>query len=100
MNMIAYKYKWSAGGMAEIVVYTTQLCAYCYRAKKLLGDKGVEFTEIDVTMDEDKRDEMVAKSGGRQTVPQIFIDGRHVGGADELYALDRQGALDPLLRAG
>ena len=85
--------------MADVTVYTTQLCAYCYRAKKLLSDKGVDFTEIDVTMDSDKRDEMTEKSGGRQSVPQIFISGRHIGGADELYALERQGALDPLLGA-
>jgi len=85
--------------MADVTVYTTQFCGYCYRAKKLLSDKGVDFTEIDVTMDEGKRDEMMAKTGGRQTVPQVFIGGRHIGGADELYALERQGALDPLLRA-
>ena len=85
--------------MADVTVYTTQFCGYCYRAKKLLSDKGVDFTEIDVTMDEGKRDEMMAKTGGRQTVPQVFIGGRHIGGADELYALERQGALDPLLGA-
>lgn len=83
--------------MAKVEIYTTGLCGYCYRAKKLLGDKGVAFHEIDVEMTPGARDEMLSRSGGRRTVPQIFIDGRHVGGSDDLYALDRAGGLDPLL---
>ncbi|HYM30929.1 MAG TPA: glutaredoxin 3 [Candidatus Cybelea sp.] len=86
--------------MPEVVLYTTEMCGYCYRAKKLLQKKGVAFTDIDVTVDAEKRAEMTQRAGGRRTVPQIFIDGRHIGGADELYALDRQGELDKLLAAG
>ncbi len=85
--------------MAEVTVYTTMSCPYCYRAKKLLEDKGVAFEEIDVTMDPALRDAMTAKAGGRRTVPQIFINGQHVGGSDDLAALDRAGKLDPLLAA-
>lgn len=83
--------------MAEVTIYTTMLCPYCYRAKALLKRKGVRFTEIDVGMDPDKRREMTARAGGRQTVPQIFINGRHVGGSEELAALERTGELDRLL---
>jgi glutaredoxin 3 len=72
-------------------------CPYCSRARSLLQRKGVTFTDIDVTSEVGKREEMVARSGGRGTVPQIFIDGRHVGGSNELEALDRAGKLDPLL---
>ena len=86
--------------MAEVVLYTTMMCPYCYRAKQLLEDKGVAFTEIDVGMDAAKRREMTERSGGGRTVPQIFIGGRHVGGCDDLYALDHAGKLDPLLAAG
>lgn len=85
--------------MADVTIYTTMMCPYCYRAKKLLTDKGVAFTEIDVGMDPDLRAEMVRKAGGRQTVPQIFIGGMHVGGSDDLYALEREGKLDALLQA-
>lgn len=85
--------------MAEVEVYSSILCPYCYRAKKLLTDKGVAFTEIDVGMDPDLRSEMTRKAGGRHTVPQIFIGARHVGGSDELYALDRAGKLDAMLQA-
>lgn len=83
---------------AKIEIYTSPFCGYCYRAKKLLEQKGAEFTEFDVMADSSLRDVMVERAGGRSTVPQIFIDGKHVGGCDELYALDRQGDLDPLLR--
>lgn len=83
--------------MAEITIYTTQMCPYCYRAKQLLSEKGAPFTEIDVAMDAAKRNEMMARSGGRHTVPQIFINGGHVGGCDDLVALERAGKLDPLL---
>ena len=81
-----------------IVIYTTLLCPYCHRAKALLRRKGVSFTEIDVGMDAPKRAEMTARAGGRHTVPQIFIGGTHVGGCDDLHALDDQGELDPLLQ--
>jgi glutaredoxin 3 len=82
---------------AKIEIYTSPWCGYCARAKRLLGEKGVDYIEFDVTADTSKRDEMVERAGGRQTVPQIFIDGKHVGGSDELHALDRAGKLDPLL---
>lgn len=86
--------------MSEVVLYTTMMCPYCYRAKQLLEDKGVAFTEIDVGMDPDKREEMSARSGGRRTVPQIFVGTTHVGGSDDLYALERNGKLDALLATG
>ena len=83
--------------MAKVVLYTTAFCGYCARAKALLESKGVAFEEIDVTFSPDKRAEMKARANGRSTVPQIWIDGQHVGGSDELHALDRAGELDPLL---
>ncbi len=85
--------------MAEsrILVYSTPFCGYCAAAKRLLTAKGVDFAEIDVMMDPERRQEMLTKSGGLRTVPQIFIDGRHIGGFDELNALDKAGDLDPLL---
>lgn len=83
--------------MAEVVIYTTSMCPYCYRAKALLTKKGVTFTEIDVGMDPEKRQEMIQRANGRRTVPQIFINDQHVGGSDDLHALDAQGKLDPLL---
>lgn len=86
--------------MAKVEIYATMFCPYCARARGLLSKKGVEFVEIDVMMDDAKRDEMIERAGGRSTVPQIFIDGRHIGGADELASLDGQGKLDPLLAAG
>ncbi len=82
-----------------VVVYSTLLCPYCHRAKALLRKKGVHFTEIDVGMDVEKRDEMT-KRAGRHTVPQIFVGDRHVGGCDDLYALDEEGKLDSLLNGG
>lgn len=85
--------------MAEVTIYTTMLCPYCHRAKDLLGRKGVRFNEINVGMDADKRNEMIRRAGGRTSVPQIFIDGTHVGGCDDLHALDRAGKLDPMLAA-
>ena len=85
--------------MAKVEIYATMFCPYCARARGLLSKKGVEFVEIDVMMDDAKRDEMVERAGGRSTVPQIFIDGRHIGGADELALLDGQGKLDALLAA-
>lgn len=83
--------------MAKITVYTTKLCPYCHMAKKLLRKKGVIFDEIDVSCCRDLRAEMSQRAGGRNTVPQIWIGETHVGGCDDLYALERQGKLDPLL---
>lgn len=83
--------------MAKIEIYTKFLCPYCSRAKALLVSKGVDFEEIDVTMDAALRRTMIARANGGSTVPQIFIDGHHVGGSDELSALDARGGLDPLL---
>ena len=83
--------------MPRITIYTTPICPYCVRAKALLKKKGAVFDEIDVFMDAGARREMEAKAGGRYTVPQIFIGERHVGGCEDLYALERAGELDPLL---
>ena len=83
--------------MARVEIYTKAFCPYCARAMKLLTDKGVSPEETDITMDRHKREEMIQRADGRTTVPQIFIDGRHVGGSDDLAALDREGGLDPLL---
>lgn len=85
--------------MAEVVIYTSPMCGYCYRAKKLLERKGVAFTEVDVESDSTRRQEMIARAGGRYTVPQIFINNRHVGGCDDLYELENAGRLDELLAA-
>ena len=84
----------------RILVYSTPFCGYCGAAKRLLTNKGAEFTEIDVMFDFARKQEMIEKSGGRLTVPQIFIDGRHIGGFDDLTALDSSGELDGLLAAG
>jgi glutaredoxin 3 len=83
--------------MAQVEIYTTPICPYCLRAKRLLAEKRVAFTEIDVSRDPAKRDEMVARAGGRYTVPQVFIDGTPIGGSDDLYALEDAGQLDPML---
>lgn len=83
--------------MAKVTIYTTMLCPYCYMAKELLRNKGVSFEEIDVTGHTALREEMSRKAGGRRTVPQIWIGDKHVGGCDDLYALDRLGRLDPML---
>jgi glutaredoxin 3 len=83
--------------MSKVKIYTTPICPYCVRAKSLLKKKGAEVEEIDVFMDHDARVEMETKANGRRTVPQIFIGQTHVGGCDDLYALDRAGELDPLL---
>lgn len=82
--------------MARIEIYTTPFCGYCARAKALLERKGIEYDERDVMMDDKARAEMRARSS-RTTVPQIFIDGKHIGGSDELAALDAAGKLDPML---
>lgn len=83
--------------MSNVVLYTTGLCPYCYRAKKLLDRKGVSYEEIDVMFTAGKRDEMIQRSG-RRTVPQIFIGETHVGGFDDMEALEQSGRLDPLLQ--
>ena len=83
--------------MAKIEIYTKAFCPYCYRAKALLDSKGVEYEEIDISMGGPRRAEMIQRADGRTTVPQIFIQGKHIGGSDDLAALDRQGGLDPLL---
>ena len=85
--------------MPKITIYTTPICPYCVRAKSLLKKKGATYEEIDVFMDAKARTEMEEKSGGARTVPQIFIDDTHVGGSDDLYALDHAGKLDALLAA-
>ena len=83
-----------------IEIYTTSYCPYCHAAKRLLSRKGVQFMEIDVSGDAKRRSEMVARANGRMTVPQIFIGSTHVGGYDDLSALERAGKLDPLLGRG
>ena len=83
--------------MSKVKIYTTPICPYCVRAKSLLKKKGAQFEEIDVFMDSGAREEMETKSNGRRTVPQIFIGEQHIGGCDDLYALDSAGQLDPLL---
>jgi glutaredoxin 3 len=82
--------------MAQVVIYTTRICPYCVRAKQLFQRKGIAYEEIDVSLDNDLRLQLVARTKQR-TVPQIFINDQHIGGCDDLYALERQGALDPLL---
>jgi glutaredoxin 3 len=83
--------------MAKVEIYTKAFCPYCTRAMRLLASKGVEPVEYDITYGGPQRGEMIERAGGRTTVPQVFIDGRHVGGSDDLAALDRKGGLDPLL---
>ena len=86
--------------MADVEIYSSMFCPYCHRAKRLLSEKGVAFKEIDVDMDAGLRREMMDRANGRHTVPQIFIDGVHVGGSDDLAALERAGKLDPMLGLG
>lgn len=83
--------------MAKVEIYSTMWCGYCARARALLQKKAVAFDDIDVEADTSKRDEMIKRAGGRTTVPQIFIDGVHIGGSDDLAALERAGKLDRLL---
>jgi len=85
--------------MAKVEIYTKMLCPYCSRALRLLASKGVNFEEIDITLGGPKRVEMIQRAQGRTTVPQIFINDRHIGGSDDLAVLDAQGGLDPLLAA-
>ena len=86
--------------MPTVEIFTSPTCGFCHAAKRLLTQKGAAFTEIDLTRTPQRRSEMLARAGGRHTVPQIFIGATHVGGCDDLYALDRAGKLDALLRAG
>ncbi|WP_373355478.1 glutaredoxin 3 [Pseudoroseicyclus sp. CXY001] len=85
--------------MKTVEIYTTPTCGYCQAAKRLLSQKGVSYAEVDVAADPDRRAEMVQRAKGGRTVPQIFIGDTHVGGCDDLYALDRAGKLDALLAA-
>ncbi|WP_085787032.1 glutaredoxin 3 [Ketogulonicigenium robustum] len=84
--------------MKPVEIYTTPTCGYCAAAKSLLQRKGVSYAEVDVSGNPDLRAAMVQRAGGSRTVPQIFIGGQHVGGCDDLYALDSAGKLDPLLQ--
>ncbi len=85
--------------MTHIEIYTTIFCPYCQAAKALLRKKGVEYTEVDVSYDPEARRKMTERAGGRRSVPQIFIGAAHVGGSDDLHALEATGKLDPLLEA-
>ena len=85
--------------MPRVEIYTKMLCPYCARAKGLLSDKGVDYEEYEISMGGPKREEMIQRANGRTTVPQIFIGDAHVGGSDDLAALERDGRLDPLLAA-
>ena len=89
----------TAPAAAAVVMYSTAWCPYCARARNLLARKGVAFTDIDIESGSTLRAEMIEKSGGRRSVPQIFIGSRHVGGCDDLHALDAAGELDALLNA-
>lgn len=83
--------------MPAVEIYTTRFCPYCYAAKSLLKRKGIAFTEIDLSRNWERRDEMIQRANGRMTVPQIFVGTVHVGGSDDLHALERAGTLDSLL---
>jgi glutaredoxin 3 len=82
----------------SVTIYTKDYCPYCVRAKALLSQKGVVFNEIKIDVQPELRPEMIARAGGRSTVPQIFINDQHIGGCDDLHALDAQGRLDTLLQ--
>jgi glutaredoxin 3 len=86
--------------MAQVEMYATMFCPYCARARALFERKGVTFTEIDLFEEPARREEMIRRAGGRTTVPQIFINGEHIGGCDDLVALDRKGRLDSKLGIG
>jgi glutaredoxin 3 len=85
--------------MARVEIYTKFFCPYCARAKRLLDEKGAAYEEFEISGGGAKREEMIQRAGGRTTVPQIFIDGQHVGGSDDLAALEREQKLDSLLNA-
>ena len=86
--------------MAKVEIYTGMMCGYCSAAKRLFKQKGVEFEETDTSFNSGKKNEMISRANGGRSVPQIFIDDAHIGGCDELLALDHKGGLDPLLQAG
>ena len=83
--------------MANIEIYTTPFCGFCYQAKSLLNDKGVDYIEVDIISQPKRHSEMIERAGGLQTVPQIFIDNQHIGGCDELYELEAKDKLDSIL---
>ncbi len=85
--------------MKPVEIYTSPLCGYCHAAKRLLNEKGVSFSEVNVLANPKRKAEMIQRANGGRTVPQIFIGDTHVGGCDDLYALERSGKLDPLLAA-
>lgn len=85
--------------MKPVEIYTSPLCGFCHAAKRLLNQKGIDFSEIDVLANPARKPEMIQRAGGRRTVPQIFIGQTHVGGCDDLFDLERSGKLDPLLGA-
>ena len=85
--------------MKNVEIYTSPLCGFCHAAKRLLNQKGVEFAEVDVLANQDRKPEMIQRANGGRTVPQIFVGDIHVGGCDDLYALERAGKLDGLLAA-
>lgn len=85
--------------MTSVEIYTSPLCGFCHAAKRLLTQKGVSFVEIDVRAHPERKPEMIQRANGGRTVPQIFVGGAHVGGCDDLHALDRAGKLDALLKA-
>lgn len=85
--------------LKNVEIYTSPFCGFCHAAKRLLTQKGISFSEIDVARDPNRRRKMLNRARGKHTVPQIFIGDIHVGGCDELYALERSGKLDPLLAA-
>jgi glutaredoxin 3 len=96
---LVLKYPVEEGFVPSVEIYTKVTCPYCWRAKKLLTDKGVEFREIKVDWGGPEKERMVERAGGRWTVPQIFIGEVHVGGCDDLFELERAGKLDPLIAA-
>ncbi|UOA25453.1 glutaredoxin 3 [Pseudosulfitobacter sp. DSM 107133] len=85
--------------MKPVEIYTTPICGFCHRAKQLLNQKGVDFVEVDVMSNPERKAEMIQRANGGRTVPQIFVGNDHVGGCDDLFALERQGKLDALLAA-
>ncbi|MBK0326067.1 glutaredoxin 3 [Rhodobacteraceae bacterium F11138] len=85
--------------MQSVEIYTSPLCGYCHAAKRLLNQKGIDFSEVDVLAQPDRKPEMIQRANGGRTVPQIFVGDIHVGGCDDLFALERAGKLDALLAA-
>jgi glutaredoxin 3 len=83
---------------SKVQIYASMFCGYCHKAKRLLKGKGIDFQEIDVTMDAVKRQEMIQRSGGRTSVPQVFVNDRHIGDCNEIYALEAEGRLTALLQ--